>query len=622
MSRPVDPGPTDEDLEDRLRGSFTATRVPPAPTTIRDRVSDLLASEQSAPRRNASPRMSTAWRAAAAVVVAVGLIGTMMFVVAQSRPTASPQPSGQPSPKQIAVATGPVMAGNLFLPGQTLAGDGWRLIAGGARLRREPIVFDGGGRIELFYGGGLEKPIEMLEIPKDAPPVDAANDALLVIDFLVGGGPICGQVRFDGVTFDAAQRIVTARYEEGLLVTSLPSGPPVLCTAIGVPATILVAISRDHLVAGQLTLHLERGLGGDRWVDEASRIITAPIAPVPLSDATVADAAGTFPGGGLWATRGTTLHLSIDGGATWEAATMPVAASPFVLDPRHIWIVSTGPGSTPYAGDGTDIEHFVLDRSGDGGRTWQRSDVAGNFASTTPVLAFSDATHGYLLAAGLRGGGGSFVLRTDDGGATWQTVTSIATYLGAVFGLGPNGTLWAGTQGDAGPVGRPVLDVSRDGGRTWADARLPGLVGSIFATNTVLVPPAFFGSDGVVAVSTPGTDGQVTQFYASADGGGSWKLVAGPHPSDNGSLAVSILDPRHWVTAGSGPDSLQMTDDAGQTWQTIAASGLHGEPPQFLDFTDSLHGAAFLPLGDTPAPYGLVVTSDGGLTWIPATFSQ
>ena len=136
MSRPVDPGPTDVDLEARLRGSFKATRVPPAPTTIRDRVSDLLASEQSAPRRNASPRMSTAWLAAAAVVVAVGLIGTMMFVVAQSRPTASPQPSGQPSPKQIAVATGPVMAGNLFLPGQTLAGDGWRLIAGGARLRR------------------------------------------------------------------------------------------------------------------------------------------------------------------------------------------------------------------------------------------------------------------------------------------------------------------------------------------------------------------------------------------------------------------------------------------------------------------------------------------------------
>jgi hypothetical protein len=49
-------------------------------------------------------------------------------------------------------------------------------------------------------------------------------------------------------------------------------------------------------------------------------------------------------------------------------------------------------------------------------------------------------------------------------------------------------TLWSGNQDDAGPVARPILDVSRDGGRTWSDARLPGLIGDVFVNDTLVGP--------------------------------------------------------------------------------------------------------------------------------------
>ena len=98
-------------------------------------------------------------------------------------------------------------------------------------------------------------------------------------------------------------------------------------------------------------------------------------------------------------------------------------------------------------------------------------------------------------------------LRTGDGGATWRSIRSPGVMLGSVFSTSSAGVLWAGTQGDAGPVPRPVLDVSRDAGRTWTDARLPGLVGSLLATNTVLAPPAFFGATGIVAVDHEPTTG-------------------------------------------------------------------------------------------------------------------
>lgn len=328
------------------------------------------------------------------------------------------------------------------------------------------------------------------------------------------------------------------------------------------------------------------------------------------------DVAGTFAGGGVWAATADRLALSIDGGRTWSGNPVPRFAAVDVLDRTHAWIVSPAPGSVwPYGGQGSfDTLHLIVRRSTDGGRTWRSVSLPGNFGGTIPVLVFADQKRGYLLCAGQRGGGASVLLRTGDGGATWRAMPSSGDVLGSVFSASDIGVLWSGTQGDAGPVGRPVLDVSRDGGRTWTDARLPGLVGSLFATNTVLGPPAFFGSVGVVAVQHPVADSQKLTIYRSSDGGRAWTRAANV-PDPNGASAFAAVDATHWLVATSA--GLLRTADGGHAWSAFTPKGLPRSPITWLEFSDRHHGAALVSTGHM-TPADLYVTVDGGTTWTAA----
>lgn len=341
--------------------------------------------------------------------------------------------------------------------------------------------------------------------------------------------------------------------------------------------------------------------------------VTAPIA----FGGPAVDVAGTFPGGGVWAATADQVMISGDGGRSWSRNPVPQFATVDVLDRTHVWAVSPGSDSVwPYRGNGiADTLHLIVNRSSDGGRTWRSVALPGDYGGTTPVLSFSDEMHGYLLCATLRGGGPSVVLQTDDGGATWRTMGTPGFNLGSVFSVSGPAVLWSGTQGDAGPVERPVLDVSRDGGRTWTDARLPGLVGSLFATNTVLAPPAFFGATGIVAVDSEPVAGEELTVYRSLDGGRTWAR-ASSMPNPNGASAFSAfaaLDARHWLfVAGNG---LLRTGDGGRTWSRLIPEGLPPEGITWLHFADPEHGVALESPGAFTRPANLFVTADGGASW-------
>lgn len=207
-------------------------------------------------------------------------------------------------------------------------------------------------------------------------------------------------------------------------------------------------------------------------------------------------------------------------------------------------------------------------------------------------------------------------MQTDDGGATWRTTGTPGFYLGSVFSVSGPDVLWSGTQGDAGPVERPVLDVSRDGGRTWADARLPGLVGSQYATNTVLAPPAWFGATGVVAVSHEPTSGQELTIYRSTDHGRTWKR-ASSSPNPSGGSAFAAVDATHWLVAtGTG---WHRTADSGRTWASFTPKGLPRAGHSSVELSDADHGVALVATGAFTTPSDLFVTVDGGTTWTAAS---
>jgi hypothetical protein len=354
----------------------------------------------------------------------------------------------------------------------------------------------------------------------------------------------------------------------------------------------------------------------------------APSAPSPIDDG------GTFGANGLWAVVGDQLHLSTNGGDTWaQRSLVPgvaldvtsgnVLSSVFVLDASHAWTASPGPGSTvPYGGQGPTFDHLhvLVSRTTNGGATWQSVSIPGDWGGTQPVLAFPDQQHGFLLLSGLRGGPGSTVFATADGGAAWQRVGG-AKSLGSVFGASDATTLWAGNEGDAGPVARPILDVSRDGGRTWTDARLPGLVGDIYVNDTLVAAPVFSGDDGAVAVVAGSTDNPPdVRFYRTTDDGGTWSLAARTDLNQNGSVGVAVIDPEHFAVIDSGPGQVTTTSDGGATWQRSQSSRVGAVLR--LRFWNALHGVAVVEQSNGPSPAaGLLRTTDGGKTWAPVSIA-
>jgi photosystem II stability/assembly factor-like uncharacterized protein len=188
--------------------------------------------------------------------------------------------------------------------------------------------------------------------------------------------------------------------------------------------------------------------------------------------------------------------------------------------------------------------------------------------------------------------------------------------LGSVFGVDRAGVLWSGTQGDAGPVERPVVDQSRDAGRTWRDARLPGFVGSLFATNTVLAPPAFFGPTGIVAMSHATTTVEALTIYRSVDAGRTWRRASTLLDPNGGGLGFAALDATHWLFATRS--GMRRTTDGGKTWSDFAPKGLPATLVTSLQFSDAHHGIALVSGGAYMTPDDLYLTADGGSTWTAA----
>jgi photosystem II stability/assembly factor-like uncharacterized protein len=344
----------------------------------------------------------------------------------------------------------------------------------------------------------------------------------------------------------------------------------------------------------------------------------------PVEGATV-DQAGTIAGGGLWAVHAGTLLVSTDAGGSWRRSSIPVPAGTdaptFVLDPHRAWSLTYGPGSTEQTGSSTDALQVVVNRTVDGGRTWNAVTLPGNYPGTSQAIVFVDARHGYLFCSATRiSSGVSTVLRTDDGGATWS-VGGTGSWLGSMFAASDASTLWAGAVQEAGPVTRPIFDVSRDGGRSWEDARLPGLEGHVGGAQTWLPGPPLFSdpANGLVTVdSTDGNGNLETRIYRTVDAGRSWSIAA-DQPVE-ASAGVAALDADNWLLPVDNPIGLLASADRGRTWQDRKLNVLTVDQwMTWIGAIDATHAAALVPTGHSSEdPSSLFLTTDGGQTWHPA----
>ncbi len=229
----------------------------------------------------------------------------------------------------------------------------------------------------------------------------------------------------------------------------------------------------------------------------------------------------------------------------------------------------------------------------DGGAKWRTLPRPAEDALRD--LYFADANTGWIVCERniyqlkMENEPRTYLLRTRDGGATWQRVDVTKAspderLVRAIFTN--NGTRgWA--FGEAG-----ALYATRDGGASWARQRLP--------TRRLLLGGAFFDTDQGWLVGAGAT------LLQTLDGGETWRMGNALDASNARLNAASFVDATHgWAVGAQG--RILFTTNGGRTWRaqnSMIATDLYD-----VKFVDRGEGWA------VGAEGVLLHTMNGGATW-------
>ena len=254
-------------------------------------------------------------------------------------------------------------------------------------------------------------------------------------------------------------------------------------------------------------------------------------------------------------------------------------------------------------------------RTIDGGLTWQKLTV------TTDALDFRDidavdAQTAYLLAAG--NGPASRIYKTTDAGKTWTMqfkAEDPKVFLDAMsFWDADHGIVFGDSIG-----GQFYILTTKDGGRVWsrvpADKLPPSLEneGAFAASGTNI---ALFGKSNAWIGTGAATKSRVLH---TADGGETWQISDTPLTSgpSAGIFSIAFHDAKHGVVAGGdyrkekdAINNLAVTSDGGITWTLV--KGLSG----FRSVVAYVPGTrTLIALGPSGGDY----STDEGRTWSSIT---
>ncbi len=250
-------------------------------------------------------------------------------------------------------------------------------------------------------------------------------------------------------------------------------------------------------------------------------------------------------------------------------------------------------------------------RTVDGGATWQSVGPPGTEALQFRDIEAFNADRAVILSIGT--GTDSRVYVTDDGGATWDlTFTNdhpdafydCITFFDQKHGLALSD-----------PVdGRFRIISTRDGGQTWdvVNAEMPAALPGEFA----------FAASGQCLVSDRGRrawfatgGGAEARVFRSVDRGETWEVSSTPIPSGPaaGIFALAFRSPKQGLAVGgdflqptNSPDAAAMTDDGGAAW-TLATV----DPGEYRSSVAWVDGPVAIAVG----PSGSDVSTDSGNTW-------
>ena len=210
---------------------------------------------------------------------------------------------------------------------------------------------------------------------------------------------------------------------------------------------------------------------------------------------------------------------------------------------------------------------------------------------------------------------GQFVFRTKDGGATWQQLNSEVNGISETKFFDANHG-W----GDQGSSSSSQIMHTDDGGLTWKGAaHMTGMFPAYVDSNVAWVAnPPYFGLSAAQS-SSMWPDKMYVQL--TSDGGATTQSNSFEAPGFCGNLAIAATDASSawlvWQKCDGNQATLevQRTTDAGASWQTLSPLPL--QDIFNAKFFDSSHGtAAGLQCNDQGQCQDVLLrTNDGGASW-------
>lgn len=301
------------------------------------------------------------------------------------------------------------------------------------------------------------------------------------------------------------------------------------------------------------------------------------------------------------------IFESRDGAKHWQqefsAQSELTTFSPTTFSPSSVQFVDGSHGFVYIGGSPGQLY-----RTADGGAHWTSQHLP---VSQVYEVAFTDATHGWLLSAGNAASiqttpffGPFQLFATSDSGVNWSQLPD--TPASASVGVFRSATeAWTGGLG----FGKPFVYISSDAGQSWHRRFIPSPPGQSWdgsenGGGQILLPSSvnLLPGQGVVADVM---DSGEQYLFTSFDAGQTWQYVAPPVG------VVAYEDSIHWwAIAGN---TLFKSSDAGQSWNAVS----HSAPTSLrgVRVSDSQHAWG---VTIESGGYGLVVTSDGGQRWTRA----
>jgi photosystem II stability/assembly factor-like uncharacterized protein len=329
------------------------------------------------------------------------------------------------------------------------------------------------------------------------------------------------------------------------------------------------------------------------------------------------------------------LARTSDGGATWQRMAIPATGISKLrfIDERVGWVAGDVLRDSPRIAcwqpppTGTPECHGTVLRTEDGGQTWQETLSTGWDGARGDPVRQLEAVDGQLawvltLTSPCDSTCPTELRRTTDGGKTW-TILLRGDISAIRFASASRG--WVALVD---PQGSVEVRTTSDGGTTWTSGRRVGTTSwSLLTLDAATTQSAWLltGDLRSCSASTCGT----YELFRTTDGGMSWISLGNPKDTAGGNCSMGFLvgplfasTTRGWLTlnlgagGGNGPGGVLMTDDGGRSWRCSS-------PPtdtSLISAADPLHVWLWSEKRVTGAT-GLYATDDGGRTWHPLDLS-